>query len=140
MDILIDNQKVVATEPEWRPNQGGGAVLTLSFDDTAKVLDAWKALDPERRNYRWAGDEDDTAPSRIIAAWVYGDGKLGMYDVDPHWDGIGTANAYSLDELEGALGPGMQLRWGGVIGEDDVPPLPEWARTYDLLDPDERES
>lgn len=124
MHILIDNQKSVETTPIWRFGEDGSPWLTLNFDDAHKVLEKWIELDPDRRSYRYAKDESDTTPSRIIIAWV-GLGLV-MVDVDAHFDGMNEINAYRLDDLAEALHAGA-LQWGEQIGEDDAPPLPEWA-------------
>lgn len=117
MRILIDNHQGVEVDALWSKNEDGELVLVLPFLENAKVMEAWQAADPAHRSYRYGGDYDDREPNALIVAWVARhNGSLVMADVDPHWDGVGTINAYPLNALSQALGVDV-LKWGDEINE-----------------------
>lgn len=117
MRILIDNHQGIEVVGQWAKSEEGELVLVLPFLENAKVMEAWQAADPAHRSYRYGGDQDDHDACTLIVAWVArNNGSLVMADIDPHYDGVGTVNAYSLDALSEALGVDV-LKWGAEIDE-----------------------
>jgi len=116
MKILIDSQKSIEVSAIALADEHGDAHTIVSLSDTYAVLTAWKDLDIACRNFRYGRDESDSEPGMIVIAWVDATGCLHMADVDPFWTGSSTLNAYSLDELAGAVGIDS-LQWGASIGE-----------------------
>lgn len=117
MRILIDDHQGIEVTGRWSKNEDEEDVLVLPFLENAKVMEAWQAADPAHRSYRYGTGPDDTDPCTLIVAWVArNNGALVMADVDPHYDGSDTLNAYALDELGGALGIDV-LKWGAEIDE-----------------------
>lgn len=102
MHVLIDDQKVIEVTPLTLDCEEEGKRAALSFTDTHAILETWVALAPGRRNFRYGGDESDTEPSTIIIAEAHNN-TLDLFDIDPHWDGSVTHNAYRWDDLEDTL-------------------------------------
>lgn len=102
MHILIDDQRPVEVTPIVMKSEEGAAVLVLSFEDTALILNQWVTLAPGRRNFRYGTPESDDDPSSLIIAEATNN-TLDMVDIDPHYDGVETRNAYSYEELHAAL-------------------------------------
>lgn len=76
----------------------------LPFDATYEVLEAWKALDPDHRNFGWTGSADNTEPETAFVVFLDPAGKLCTEFVSPFFDGVSTLNAYAVDELESIPG------------------------------------
>lgn len=102
MHILIDEQRAIEVTPVTMSAEYGETVETLVFSDAHAVLTAWMDLAPGRRGFRYGRDESDDEPSTIIVAEASGN-KLDLFDIDPHWDGSSTRNAYRLVDLTGTL-------------------------------------
>ncbi|UDL15458.1 hypothetical protein SEA_PEPE25_83 [Microbacterium phage Pepe25] len=102
MHVLIDDQKVVEVTDLTMKNEDGEPTLTLAFEDAHRVLDTWKELRPGHRGFRYGGDESDNEPSTIIVAEALAHGLV-LDDIDPHWDGVSTRNAYGYDRLAAVL-------------------------------------
>jgi len=146
MTIIIDQQRVLDLPYEVGRNEDGEQVVVLPFTSAHDLLTQWKFLDNGRRDFRYGGSEDDSAPSTIIVAWATHHGSLSMTDIDPfwgemgQWPGLDTWNGYALEGLAEGL-PIEALQWGPEIGEPDPihPGESVTSGTLDLLDPDERE-
>lgn len=102
MHLIVDEQRPVEVTPQLASTEDGEVVEVVNLDDTVTVLDAWVALAPGRRNYRFGRDEDDTEPSVIFVAEASRN-TLEMFDLPPHWNGSAELNAYRLDDLTDTL-------------------------------------
>lgn len=102
MHVLIDDQKSVEVTPLVLKSEEGAAVLVLGFTDTNEILNEWQNLALGRRSYRFGAPESDGEPSTIIIAEATNN-HLDMVDIDPHYDGVETRNAYPYEELHSAL-------------------------------------
>lgn len=102
MHVLIDDQITVEVTRVHVDCEEQGSRDVLGFDDTHAILNAWEKLAPGRRGFRYARDESDSEPSTIIVAEASGR-SLSMFDIDPHWTGNQTLNAYRWDDLESSL-------------------------------------
>lgn len=102
MHIIIDEQRPIEVTPVTMSTEDGGTEETLVFEDAHNILDAWVKLAPGRRGFRYGRDADDTEPSTIIIAEA-SNNKLDLFDIDPHWDGVSTRNAYRLVDLADTL-------------------------------------
>lgn len=102
MHVMIDNQKSVEVTPLILKTEDGEPALVLGFTDTAEILNEWQNLAPGRRSYRYGAPESDDDPSTIIIAEA-NNNTLDMVDVDPHYDGVMTHNAYPYSELHNVL-------------------------------------
>lgn len=102
MHVLIDDQKVVDVTALTMKDESTGETLALAFEDAYSILDAWMQLRPGHRNFRYAGDESSDEPSKIIVAEALAHGLV-LDDIDPHWDGTSTRNAYRYVDLSAVL-------------------------------------
>ncbi len=107
MNIMIDNHKVIDVQVIMLEDEDGDVGAVLPFDDTYRLLEAWKELNIGHRNYRFGGGVDDNEPDTIIIAWANSSG-LTMTDVDPFYGRnksgfTDTLNAYALSDLIEAL-------------------------------------
>lgn len=103
MQILIDDQRVLDVTPVPMPTEDGETVDTLVFEDAHQVLDAWQSLDLGHRGFRYGTDESSNEPCAIIVAEARRNGGLVIVDIDPHYDGVSTRNAYRLDAFTSAF-------------------------------------
>lgn len=117
--VLIGGETTVEIHPIIHDHPSEGRVVVLPFDDTYRILEEWTKLAPARRSYRWASDDDDSDPSRIIIAEAarnsVGNPTLLFETVEPYWDGVGDLNQYPLEDLGTATNA---LEWGEAIGEE----------------------
>ena len=102
MHVLIDDQITVDITHTIADCEEEGKRAVVSFVDTHAILNAWEELAPGRRGFRYARDESDTEPSTIIIAEASAN-RLDLFDIDPHWTGGQTLNAYRWDDLESTL-------------------------------------
>ncbi|QUE25374.1 hypothetical protein SEA_FIZZLES_80 [Microbacterium phage Fizzles] len=102
MHVLIDGQVTVEVTPVTVDCEEEGTRVVLNFSDAHAILNTWEKLAPGRRGFRYGRDESDTEPSTIIIAEASGN-RLDLFDVDPHWTGSDTLNAYRWDDLESTL-------------------------------------
>lgn len=102
MYILIDEQRTIEVSPILMRNEDGTTEHTIVFTETNEILNTWVKLAPGRRNFRYARDDSDDEPSAIYVAEASAD-TLDFFDIDPHWDGVSTRNAYRLVDLTDAL-------------------------------------
>ncbi|WNN94112.1 hypothetical protein SEA_FREGLEY_87 [Microbacterium phage Fregley] len=102
MHVLIDDQKVVDVTALTMKDENTGETMTLAFEDAHRILDTWKELRPGHRGFRYGGDDSDDEPSVIIVAEALAHGLV-LDDIDPHWDGVSTRNAYRYVDLSAVL-------------------------------------
>lgn len=96
--VLLGVTGFIANDEDGNPQR------VLPFSAAHDVLETWRKLDADHRNFGWTGDADDTEPETAFAVWVDAQGKLQIEYLPPFWDGSMSHNAYDLDVLGSVTG------------------------------------
>lgn len=78
-------EPLTMTAMTWKPLFFDDEVETVTITDACDILEAWKAVDTEHRNYRWGGTDDEDEPVHV--AWVTDRGTLEMETAEGGADG-----------------------------------------------------
>lgn len=121
--LTVDGE-IMTVDANVMTDENDNPTLIVSLSTGYDVLDAWKKVDPDHRNFGWTSDEDSDSPDTAFVVWIDGDGILQTVYLPAFFDGSDTFSAYDVEELTAIAG--IVLTEGALTtNSDDVPLIRE---------------